>query len=151
MPCSVPANRKPGPLRIFADDVDIIVVRDAVDDFGPRDAVVVSAIGVGTAVVSLIVFRGEVGRAGLVRRGVDDADADEIRQALGRDVLPILSAVASDVDQAVVRAGPDGVDVLGRGGDGEDGRVDFGAVLVLGDGAAGIAERFRIGAWSDPG
>ncbi len=67
-------------------------------------------------------------------------------RSLGVTFFQVLAAVARDVDQAVVGAGPDGVHVFGRGRDGENGRVDFGAVLILGDGAAGIAQRFRIGA-----
>ena len=37
-------------------------------------------------------------------------------------------------------------DVLARGRDGENGAVDFGTVLVVGDRAARIAQRFGIGA-----
>ena len=51
---------------------------NAVDDFGPGLAVIVGLEDVGLAVVDLIVLRGHVRRAGIVRRGFDQADAAEI-------------------------------------------------------------------------
>ena len=145
MPCSVPAYSRPARLGSFADGVDEIVVGDAVDDFGPGRAEIVGAKGIRFAIVGLVVLRREIRGSGLVRRTFDEADADEIRETFGRDVSPTLAAVESNVHVAVVGAGPDGVHIMTRGCDGENGRVDFGAVLIFGDGAPGIAQRFGIG------
>ena len=76
-------EKEAGALGVFTDDVDEIVVGDAVDDFGPGGAVIVGAIGVGTAVIGLVILRGEICGAGLIRRGVDDADADRPGRSLG--------------------------------------------------------------------
>src|SRR5690606_15754127 len=63
-----------------------------------------------------------------------------------RDVLPVLAAVAGDVDQAIVGAGPDRALLDRRLSDGEDGRVGLGAGVVLGDRPARGNHRLRVGA-----
>src|SRR5205085_5027427 len=98
---------------------------DAGVDARPGGPVVAGLVEVGTEVVGLVHRRRHVGRALVVRAGVDGVDLDPFRHPLGRDVLPGLAAVAGDVDQAVVRAGPDRPRLQGGFGDGEDGAVVF--------------------------
>ena len=123
-----------------------IAGRNAAGDLSPGLAVVVGAEHVWFTIIHLIALGAEVSGAGFVSRGVDDADACEFRQALGRDVGPILAAVASDVGEAVIGAGPYRVGVKLGGCDGEDRGIDFGAILVFGDGSTRVAESFWIGA-----
>ena len=73
---------------IFAHGVHEIVFGDAVDDLGPGLAVVGGLEDVGLAVVVLIILHRHVGGAGIVRRGVDQADAAEIGHAGRRDLGP---------------------------------------------------------------
>ena len=134
---------------VFANSVHEVVIGNSVDDLGPGFAVVGRLEDVRLAVVVLVILHRDIRRGGIVRGSFDEADAPEIRQARRRDLGPMRSlgvGIAADVDQAVVGPGPDGVDVFARRRDGEDGAVNLGAVLVVRDGAAGIAQRFRIAA-----
>ena len=58
----------------------------------------------------------------------------------GRDVAPGRAAVARDVHQPIVGAGPEDAALVRRLGEGEDRAVVLGAGIVLGDRAAGRAE-----------
>src|ERR1051326_952034 len=79
-----------------------------------------------------------------MRRGLNQADAAEFRQLRWRDVLPVLPPIARDMDKAVIGAGPDRVCLHTRRSDAKDGAVNFGAILIVRDRTAGIAERVRI-------
>ena len=109
---------------------------DAGVDPRPGRAVVARLVEIGAEVVRLVHRRRDVGAPLVERAGVDLVDHDPLRQPLGRDVLPALAAVAGDVDQAVVGAGPDHARLERRLGDVEDRVVVLDAGVVLGDRAA---------------
>ena len=73
-----------------------------------------------------------VGGAGIVWRRFDQTDAAPIGEVdiLRRNVGPIFSFIAGDLDQAVVRSRPDQAFREGRGSDCENGVVIFGAGVV---------------------
>src|SRR5205085_12237163 len=96
---------------VFADDVDG-VVGQAAHDLRPRPAAVVRAVDVRAQVVEAEAVDGGVGRLRVEVAGVDDGDLAPGSQRGRRDVSPRAPAVARDVDEAVVRAGPDGIYVL---------------------------------------
>src|SRR6185312_12221644 len=106
--------------RIGAHHADEILAGQAGGDVGPVRAVVGGAPGVRAEVGLAMVVHRDVGGAGLQRRDIDRADLAPHRQALGRDVLPALAAVAGELHQAVVGADPDLVVAARRGRDGED-------------------------------
>src|SRR5206468_9807932 len=101
--------RAPG---VLTHRVHVIVVSDAGDDLLPALSVIVGLEDVRLAVVLQVVLHGDVRRAGLVRRRVDDAYPREVGNTRRRDVRPVLAAVTGDVHEPVVRAGPDGVGLL---------------------------------------
>src|SRR6266446_4011683 len=70
------------------------------------------------------------------RRGVDLADAAPLRHIFGRDVGPVLSLIASNLDETVIGANPDQAFGDGRLRDREDGVVVFGTGVVESDIAA---------------
>ncbi len=74
---------------------------------------------------------------GIVRRSFNQADAAPVWQVFGRDVGPILAAIAGDVDQSIVRAHPDQTLLQGRLCHGEDGVVILRTGIVFVDWTAG--------------
>src|SRR5581483_2282005 len=78
---------------------------------------------------------GNVSRAGIVRRGFNQADAAPLRQILWSDVSPVLSAVARQLNQSVIGACPDQAARKRRLRDAEHGVVILGASIVDRDGA----------------
>ena len=131
-------------LGVFAQNASELRRGDPVRDRCPRCAVVVGLIQVRLHVVELIPVCGDVRRARRESRRVDHRDARPLRQAGRRHVLPAFSAVARDVDQSVIRAGPDHSGGARRFGDREHGRIVLDGCLVFGDRAAGRAERARV-------
>src|SRR4029077_20544241 len=103
----------------------------------PGLAVVGRAIEIGTEVVELVAGGREVGSPLLEGAGLDAVDHRPLGEALRRHVLPGLAAVARDVDEAVVRAGPEDAGSEGGLGGGEDRVVVLDAGVVLGDRTAG--------------
>jgi hypothetical protein len=75
--------------------------------------------------------------AGVERRGIDLADGAPLRHVLRRHVRPVLPAVARELDQSIIRSGPQQVFLHGRFGEREDGVVVLDAGDVEGDRAAG--------------
>ena len=114
----------PAPHRILVDHLGVAqhALRDAVDDQLPRLPVVGRPVDERIAVVHLVEVHGEVGRAGVVARRRDAAHRAPRRQAgqVLRDVGPGLAAVARELHQAVVGAGPDEPLLARRFGDAED-------------------------------
>ena len=94
--------------RVFAHDAREGRVGDAGDDLRPglcRSRW--SCRCTAAEVVELVHRRRDVGRALVVRRDIDGVDADPLRDALRRDVVPGLPVVAREVDEAVVGARPE--------------------------------------------
>src|SRR5258708_38150635 len=100
--------------RILAHHVYEIVAGYAGRDPGPRLAVVGGLENIRTAIVELIPFGRHEGRARIMRRRIDQAHPAELGEAGWRDLVPLVSAVARDPQQAVVGAGPDGAGVMPR-------------------------------------
>ena len=119
--------------RVFADGVDGSIGQ-AVDDLLPGGAAIVGAIDVGLEIVQAEAIDGGVDGVVVEVRGVELRHLAPGRHGGRRDVLPGLAAVAREVDQAIVGAGPDDVDVEARGRDGIDdaaaGGLLFGGVGV---------------------
>ena len=105
----------------------------------PGLAVVARPVEVGMHIVEHVGVDDEVGRRRVERRRLDHLDRAPLRQpgqVLG-DVGPGLAAVASHVDEAVVRADPDQALLLGRFGDRRDRAVVLRGRVVAGDRTAG--------------
>ena len=103
---SVPANSMPFADRIFAHGVDHFVIGNAVGDLLPCLAAVVGAIDVRAQIVQAEAVDGGIDRLVIEMRGVELRYFAPRRKIGRRDVVPRLAAIASDVDQAVVGAGP---------------------------------------------
>src|SRR6266581_8031516 len=91
---------------VLSDRVHVVVCLNSINDAGPGGAVVVSAEDVRRAILLQIVFYRDIGRAGLMRRSLDQTNARELGHSRRRDFRPALSLIASDINQAVIRAGP---------------------------------------------
>jgi hypothetical protein len=102
---------------VFADGVDRRVGQ-ACGDGLPGSAAVVGAIEVGVLIVDAEAADGDVSRLVVEVRGGQLANLAPGLQAGRGDVLPVLAVVAGGPDEAVVGAGPEGVDVLVGGGEG---------------------------------
>jgi len=76
--------------------------------------------------------------------GFDDADAGILDQVRRGDILPGFSVIAGDMNESIVRSGPEGIDVMPGGRQREHRRIDLGAIHVPGDHAAADAEGSRI-------
>ena len=105
---------------VFAHGVDEMRGVDAVHDQLPVLAAVVGAVDVGPAVVEAVAVHGEVGRLGVVRRGLDDAHLAPGAQRGRRHVLPVRALVARAPDLAVIGADPQVVVGAARGRNGVD-------------------------------
>ena len=134
------------PLRIFSHRVNAVIRANAVYDLRPALAVVSSLKDVRRSVVQLITLRCKISRSRFVRRSLDQAYAAELGETRWRYFLPLLSAVARDVCQPVIRAGPYRVCFQTRRRDREDRSVDFRSVLIFGDRPARISKRLGISA-----
>ena len=97
---------------IFADCIDRTDFRQAGGDQLPCLTAVVRAVNVGLLVVDAEAAHGGVGGVVIEVRGADLRDFAPGRQFFGSNVIPLLAAVASLPDQAVVGARPERVDVL---------------------------------------
>jgi hypothetical protein len=113
---------------IFADGVDGFVVGQAGDDLLPGLAAVVGAVDIRMQVVEAEAVDGSVGGCLIEMRGVQLGDFAPRSELGRRDVLPVLAAIARDLDQAIVGSGPDQVGVFGRWRDG----IDHAAMLAFG-------------------
>ena len=103
---------------IFAHGVDVGVVRKASVDFLPGLAVVVGAIDIRMEVVHLMAVNCGVGGGGAEARCFDQADHAPVFYAGRSYVGPVRAFVESEMDETVVRAGPDFTFAHGRRGDG---------------------------------
>ncbi len=124
---------------ILAEDAGGLVRGDAVvavGEAGPGLAEVVGAVEVGGEVAEQVAVDGDVGGAGLEVAGLDVLDASAGFEAWGGDVRPVLAVVLGDVNEAVVRAGPDEAFFERRLADGVEGGVHLFAGGVAGDGLA---------------
>src|ERR1019366_10660434 len=85
-----------------------------------RLAAIVGAEDVRAQVVDAQRVDGGVGGEGVEVAGVENGDLHPGSDGGRGDVFPVEAAIGGDVDQAIVGAGPDAIDVGGRGGDGVD-------------------------------
>src|SRR4029077_13653719 len=93
-------------LRVDAYDPVEDMLRDSVGDQLPAFAEVLGLIEVRCGVVVLVPRGGYVGCSGIVRRKLDDADQGPLGQIGWSDFRPCCSAVARELDEAVVGARP---------------------------------------------
>ena len=125
------------PFGILAYHAHGVVGWKAAGDQGPAVAVVFGLVEIGLPVAELVAQRGDVGLAVAMGRGLDAVDAAAGRQVGGRDVAPVLAAVARDMDGPVVGAHPEEAGAARRLADGIDGAVELFAGNVARDGATG--------------
>ena len=95
-------------------------------------------------VVKFIFCYRDVDGAGVVGRDFDRIDLC-VAEVGRRDLRPCLASITSELDEAVVGAGPQGVLVVGRLGYIEDRIVDFPARAFVGDGASARALGLVVG------
>src|SRR5262245_32637018 len=96
--------------RVFAHYVDYAAVGNAVGDVFPGLAAVVRAIDVWSQIVQAKCVDRRVSSIVVEMRSVDQRDFGPRFQIGRRDISPGLTAVARDVDQAVIGSGPDSID-----------------------------------------
>src|SRR5215470_17703922 len=84
-------------------------------------------------VIHFVPFDRRIGGTGIFRRRFQHAYSAPLRHGLRRHILPMLSAVARDVDQAIVGSGPDQILLYRRFDDRENRVVHFDSSVVLGD------------------
>ena len=130
--------------RVLAHRAHVVVGRDAANDRRPRLPEVVRAENVGRVVLEQRFLDRDVRRAGIESRRVDLTHAPEIRHALRCHVRPVLAAVARHVHEAVVRPGPDDIDVSLARREREHRGVDLRTVHVVRDRPARVTHRLRI-------
>ncbi len=99
-------------LGILAHGVHGLVRGDAVDDEFPCEPAVVRAIDVGPKIAQAQLVDRSVDGVVVEVRGVELRDFVPRLQIGRRDVLPVPAAIAREVDESIVRSGPDGVEVL---------------------------------------
>ena len=114
-----------------------VIVRDAVGDFLPARAPVERAIQVRPKIIRFVSCRGQVGPARLERVDFQAVYLRPFRQPGGRYVRPCRAAVACDMHEAVVAAGPDHVCLMVRFRQRENRTEVFDAGVVLGNRSTG--------------
>ena len=139
---------QPGTGGVFSHRAHEVVLWDALDDLGPRLAVVLRFPYVRAAiVVHEIPDAGHVRLARCVRGRLDGVDAHEVGRIGGCHVVPRRrrrTRVARDVDIAVVRAHPNDVGIMRRRSDREDRRIRLDTRLVFRDRTTGSTDSRRV-------
>ena len=115
-----PCEKKSALFRIFADGVDDAAGRNAIRDFHPALAAVARAENVRSQIVETERIDRRIGTLRIEMRGLHDRDFRPGHQLRRGDISPRFSAVGRDVDQSVVRAGPDAIDIERRRREGVD-------------------------------
>ncbi len=105
--------------RVFADCIDGSIGQ-AANGFLPGGAAIVGAIDVGLEIVEAEAIDGGVDGVVIEVRGVELGHLAPGSDGGRGDVFPGLAAVAREVDEAIVGARPEDVDVEARGGEGVD-------------------------------
>src|SRR5437762_6086053 len=105
--------------------MNVIVSANAVSDLLPGFAVIFGAPDVRLAIVLLIILRRYVSRARAVRGSLNQAHADQVGHISRRDVRPVLAAIASNLNHAIVGAGPDRLRFLARRSDSKNRAEDL--------------------------
>ncbi len=118
------------PHRIFAHHAHEFARRDAGDDLGPGLSEVGGLPDIGRQVLELVAVGGDVRRPHRVVRRLDDRDTREVAQLFRRDVAPGFAAVLAEVDQPVIRPGPQHARLQRRLGQREHGSVVLGRRLI---------------------
>ncbi len=114
-------------LGIFADRVDGFVGQSGYDLL-PTLAAIVCAIDIRMEVVEAEAVHGSIDGCGVEVRGVELGELAPRSEFRRRNVLPVLAAIASYLDHAIVGSGPDQVGIFRR----RSQRIDHAAMLALG-------------------
>ena len=117
-------------LRILPHRAHETCVRNSIGQLGPGLAVVAGLVDVGTHVVELVPLSRDIGRASVMRRGVNLADTAPLGQVFRCDIGPGLAFVARELNQSIVGTDPKKAFGKWRLGQGEDGVVVFSARVV---------------------
>ena len=140
-----------GVLRVFADDLGVIVLRQARRQIGAVGAVVVAAPDVRREVVETMLIDIDVSATGNVTRSVDLRHPGLCRKVwnVAVDQRPVAgastAAVARHLHVAVVGADPDDAGFDGRLGHSEDGGVELRRGVVVVDLTARIEQLVGLG------
>ncbi len=94
--------------------MNIRIVGQARDDFCPGFAEVGGLENVGLEIVELVRVHGGVGGSRFERGSFEEADHGPLGNFFGRDVGPVFAAIARQLNQAIIRAGPEQAFLLGR-------------------------------------
>src|ERR1019366_1297574 len=125
---------------VFLDGVEVGRRGEAVGGERPRLAEIVGAVDVRLVVFAAMAIHRGPGGAGVEVRGFNLGDLAPCREAGRGDVGPRLAAVARQVDQAGIAAGPHHAGAQRRGRDGiNDAEAEFAGVFGgYGDGGRGF-------------
>ena len=102
------------PPRIFANNIHIFIIRYSGCNFGPGRTRVARAINVWPQVVKSQGVNGSVSCARVEMTGIDDRNFLPGFDLRRRDVGPMRATISSQMDQAVIRSGPDSLEVQRR-------------------------------------
>src|SRR3984957_12495981 len=122
----------------------VVVCADAGHYFFPVLAIIIRLPDIGGAVIHLVADRGHIGSAGLMMRSFNDANACIFHHIRWCNVLPGFSIIAGDMNESIIRSGPEGIDLKPGGRQREYGRIDLWAVHVPGDHATAHTEGGRV-------
>src|ERR1017187_7798062 len=81
-------------------------LRNAIGDFGPCFSVVIGFIDEWQQFVILMAVDCDISRSRIMRGRFDQTHPAPLRPILGRHIRPIVSSVARELDEAVVRTRP---------------------------------------------
>ena len=113
--------------------MNVIVCRKSRYQLGPALAEVGGLENVGCEVILLVAFDGDIRCTGIVGRSLDHAHRAPIWHGFGRDIFPMLAAIAGEMNQTVVGPGPNQVLMHRRFHHRKNRVVNFDTGVVLGD------------------
>src|SRR5438094_625336 len=101
-------------LRVLAYHVGILIIRNALRNFGPGSTSVSRAINVRPQIVEPESIDGRI-RCVLVKvAGVKNRNLLPCFQLLWRHIGPVSAAISGSLNQAIISAGPNEIDVQRR-------------------------------------
>ncbi len=126
--------------RVGAEYAGEMLRRNAFGDEFPGAAVVLGFVEIRRIVADFVAGAGYVNTAFIERIGINAVDHHPFGHTGRRHILPVAPAVAADMNEAVVGAGPEQPFLIRRFYGGKDGAVVLHSCVVFGDGTAGRAE-----------
>src|SRR5580658_1819258 len=125
--------------------MNVIVGADAGGYFFPAIAIVIRLPDIGGAIVHLVTYSGHIGNPRVEMRRLDGTDASVLHHIRWGNILPGFSIISRHMNKAIVRTGPQGVDILPGGREGEYGPIDLRPIHIAGDHPAAHTQCRRVG------